>query len=66
MSRLNEISAELYEGNEEQKMDVKVNLSTKKLIVKQTNSVWDEKTIEKEDVNSYQKNLEMIQQQQQQ
>ena len=47
-------------------MDVKVNLSTKKLIVKQTESVWDEKTIEKEDVNSYQKNLEMIQQQQQQ
>ena len=56
----------VYKGNEEQKMDVKVNLSTKKLIVKQTKSVWNEKTIEKEDVNSYQKNLEMIQQQQQQ
>ncbi len=54
----------IYKGDEEQKMDVKVILSTKKLKLKEPFKLKGEKTSNKNNINSYQKNLEMIQQQQ--
>ena len=54
----------IYKGDEEQKMEVKVVLSKKKLKLREPFQLLNEDINKKNNINSYQKNMEMIQQQQ--